>query len=304
MDGLIGALFITIIIYGCFPLLFAELYKKRISRKKYRRLCFGINFLVMLVFLVLRSFTGINGSTTGGPYLIWTPIMISLGAKRLKDRALLDEQDENSDDDSEQDEPGAIKNPDTCVEIEAPNTRTATKVIKTGIADSNSKELSIPQVKFCRICGKPLPAGSKFCTECGTEVIASFPKEPETITLESIPVRSSPEKAIREPIPLVLPTEEMDATLRRAFLFLEDAEWEKADSYFERVLDAEPENAYAYLGKTMLDRKAETLEQLADRLADGERGKNYTKAERFAGPKLKQLLAALESYEGSKGESV
>lgn len=96
----------------------------------------------------------------------------------------------------------------------------------------------------------------------------------------------------------------MDATLRRAFLFLEDAEWEKADSYFERVLDAEPENAYAYLGKTMLDRKAETLEQLADRLADGERGKNYTKAERFAGPKLKQLLAALESYEGSKGESV
>ena len=36
--------------------------------------------------------------------------------------------------------------------------------------------------------------------------------------------------------------------LKRAFIFLEDEEWESADEYFEKVLDLEPKNAMAYLG--------------------------------------------------------
>lgn len=39
--------------------------------------------------------------------------------------------------------------------------------------------------------------------------------------------------------------------LKRGFLFLEDSDWKNADEYFEKVLDAEPENPNAYLGKFM-----------------------------------------------------
>ena len=38
--------------------------------------------------------------------------------------------------------------------------------------------------------------------------------------------------------------------LRRAFLYLEDGEWGKADDYCEQVLDQEPENAMAYVIKS------------------------------------------------------
>ncbi len=43
--------------------------------------------------------------------------------------------------------------------------------------------------------------------------------------------------------------------LKRVSLFLEDKDWVKADEYCERVLDQEPENATAYLGKLMVEMK-------------------------------------------------
>ena len=39
--------------------------------------------------------------------------------------------------------------------------------------------------------------------------------------------------------------------LKRAFMFLEDGNWQEADAYCEKVLDQDPENAQAYLGKLM-----------------------------------------------------
>jgi len=40
-----------------------------------------------------------------------------------------------------------------------------------------------------------------------------------------------------------------NALLERAFIFLEDGDWKQADEYCERVLDADPKNARAYIGK-------------------------------------------------------
>ena len=45
----------------------------------------------------------------------------------------------------------------------------------------------------------------------------------------------------------------VDSLLERAFMFLEDKEWNNANEYCEKVLDIEPKNARAYLGKTMVD---------------------------------------------------
>ena len=41
--------------------------------------------------------------------------------------------------------------------------------------------------------------------------------------------------------------------LKRAFMFLEDGNFDGADEYCERVLDQDPENAQAYLGKLMAE---------------------------------------------------
>ena len=55
-----------------------------------------------------------------------------------------------------------------------------------------------------------------------------------------------------------------DATpfLRRAFMFLEDGDWKRADEYCEKALDESPENAQAYLGKLMAKLQVSACEQL------------------------------------------
>ena len=46
---------------------------------------------------------------------------------------------------------------------------------------------------------------------------------------------------------------EISPLLERAFMFLEDGKWDEADSYCEKVLDKDPKNAEAYLGKLMAE---------------------------------------------------
>ena len=46
---------------------------------------------------------------------------------------------------------------------------------------------------------------------------------------------------------------EIDALLKRVFMFLEEEKWKEADEYCEKVLDIDPENPEAYLGKLMVE---------------------------------------------------
>ena len=70
--------------------------------------------------------------------------------------------------------------------------------------------------------------------------------------------------------------------LRRVFIFLEDGDFANADEYCEKVLDMEPENAEAYLGKMMAELRVRKREDLAlfDEPFDG--NGNYKRALRFA----------------------
>lgn len=52
--------------------------------------------------------------------------------------------------------------------------------------------------------------------------------------------------------------------LERAFLFLEDGQWDSADEYCEKVLDAEPKNARAYIGKLLAQEHLHSAKALAD----------------------------------------
>lgn len=83
------------------------------------------------------------------------------------------------------------------------------------------------------------------------------------------------------------------ALLKRAFMFLEDGNWEEADSYCEKVLDQEPENAQAYLGKLMAEVHVKRKEDLADCANPFDNRNSYQKVIRFGD---KTLASKLQGY--------
>ena len=81
--------------------------------------------------------------------------------------------------------------------------------------------------------------------------------------------------------------------LRRAFMFLEDGNWDDADSYCEKVLDQDPENAHAYLGKLMAELHVHRQEELANCKEPFDDNANFKKAIRFGS---EELSSTLEGY--------
>lgn len=88
----------------------------------------------------------------------------------------------------------------------------------------------------------------------------------------------------------------VETLLERAFIFLEDGDWSSANEYCEKVLDASPRNAHAYLGKLMAEMCVHKKEHLADLSEPFEQSTNYQRAIKYADEQLKILL---EDYEQS-----
>ncbi len=78
--------------------------------------------------------------------------------------------------------------------------------------------------------------------------------------------------------------------LKRAFMYLEDEDWEAADEYAEKVLDQDPENAEAYLAKLMAELCVYKQESLRDEAEPFDDNNNYQKVLRFANDKLKNTI--------------
>ncbi|MDB7860918.1 toll/interleukin-1 receptor domain-containing protein [Intestinimonas butyriciproducens] len=77
---------------------------------------------------------------------------------------------------------------------------------------------------------------------------------------------------------------------KRGMLALEDGDFAAADAHFERALDHDPEEAMAYVGKLMVERKVKVPSDLGHTGKPLEASSNYRKAVRFADPELKKLL--------------
>ena len=90
--------------------------------------------------------------------------------------------------------------------------------------------------------------------------------------------------------------------LKRAFMFLEDGDWSSADEYCEKVLDIDPENASAYLGKLMAELKVRKQESLKDQAEPFDGNNNYQKVIRFADEKLRSTLAGYIEYINTRNE--
>ncbi len=90
--------------------------------------------------------------------------------------------------------------------------------------------------------------------------------------------------------------------LERAFMYLEDGEWDSADKYCEKVLDQDPKNAKAYLGKLMAELHVRNQSALRDENAPFDNYNNYKKAVRFADDKLKAELTGCIEHINTRNE--
>ena len=91
--------------------------------------------------------------------------------------------------------------------------------------------------------------------------------------------------------------------LKRAFMFLEDGDWQSADEYCEKVLDLNPENAQAYLGKLMAQLCVKQVSMLKDCKSPFDYNNNYRKAYRFADDKLKSELEGYIKFINDRNEN-
>lgn len=95
----------------------------------------------------------------------------------------------------------------------------------------------------------------------------------------------------------------VEPLLKRTFIFLEDGNWQEADTYCEKVLDQDPENAQAYLGKMMAELQVRKQEQLADCENSFENNGNYLKILRFGDKKLKSALGDCIAHINDRNET-
>ena len=94
-----------------------------------------------------------------------------------------------------------------------------------------------------------------------------------------------------------------NALLKRAFLFLEDGDWDAADEYCETVLDMDPECAEAYLGKLMAEYHAFKPVDLQDCEQPFDNQNNYQKAIRFGDETLRNALTGYIAYINERNEN-
>ena len=94
-----------------------------------------------------------------------------------------------------------------------------------------------------------------------------------------------------------------DSLLKRVSMFLEDKEWNSANEYCEKVLDFDPENAQAYLGKLMAELQISKQESLKDHKLPFDEKNNYKKALRFGSEQLKTLLEDSIRYINDRNEN-
>lgn len=141
---LLISLGITVLTYGAFPMLFARRRKKVISKKKYTALCYGINFLVMILFIA------VNGESSGAPYLLWTWVFSKSGLKTLANNGLIEESQNKFPENT----PNGLD-----------ERNYSSQQISSVQPDQTTKK-----IRFCRKCGETLKDDCRFCYKCGTEI--------------------------------------------------------------------------------------------------------------------------------------
>ena len=108
--------------------------------------------------------------------------------------------------------------------------------------------------------------------------------------IKKIVEADAPKATVKETIVATAAAINVAPLLKRAFMFLEDGDFDRADEFCEQVLNQDPENAQAYLGKLMAELQVKRQTDLANCAETFDGNKNYEKAVRFADVKLASEL--------------
>ena len=80
--------------------------------------------------------------------------------------------------------------------------------------------------------------------------------------------------------------------IRRAFMLLEDGEWDKANELLEQILNSNPECARAYIGKLCIELRLNREDDLLDYEHSIADNSNYKRAMRFSDENYRKTLAS------------
>ena len=88
----------------------------------------------------------------------------------------------------------------------------------------------------------------------------------------------------------------VEPLVKRIFLFLEDGDFDSADDYCEKVLDQDPENGQAYLGKLMAELKICKLDDFSSVAEPFDKNKKYIKAIKFLDDNTANYLSECNTF--------
>ena len=108
---------------------------------------------------------------------------------------------------------------------------------------------------------------------------------------------------VKETVVICTNNPNVSSLLERVFLFLEDGKWQDADIYCEKVLDIDPKNAEAYLGKLMANLQVRSRKQLAYCQDPFDNNENYCKILRFGNEKLEVEMRSYISHINERNEN-
>ncbi len=100
----------------------------------------------------------------------------------------------------------------------------------------------------------------------------------------------APKTTVKETVIVGANSAETAPLLERVFLFLEDGKWQDANIYCEKVLDIDPKNANAYLGKLMAELQVTNRKKLADCAKLFDDRDNFAKVIRFGDEALEKEM--------------
>ena len=157
----------------------------------------------------------------------------------------------------------------------------------------------------CEICGGKLvgkPGGIFECESCGTEYSTEWAKAKiqeiqGTVKVEgTVDVKGTVQ--VEGPVK-VEGAANVQSLIKRGNIALEDSKWDEAEKCFNDALNADPENAEAYLGLVMAKKKLQDKDALAKRYIsirydDSKFGKEFDRAKQFGNNELKSWINELE----------
>jgi tetratricopeptide (TPR) repeat protein len=87
---------------------------------------------------------------------------------------------------------------------------------------------------------------------------------------------------------------------KRGYFFLEDGDFNRADEYFEKALDENPEDAKAYAGKILAGLHLSSLSEINNHFVSFDNDANFERAMKFSTDKDRKQLEAIKVFADKK----